>query len=251
MWPLFLVWTGLIFFIALFNIGQAQVLDWTPGGSTSGTMQFVSASSFENALIGIVSAADPIWISLAAINAYIFLAQAEGLATARRWAAIVLGTCAVLTWINARTGSPFGPQAYTSLLGWKFGRVLPFAVPLLWFVILLGSRFAVLRIYPRANLWLISASAALLTLTTDFNLEPVAWKVRAYWIWYPLDFAPPSQPPWQNYAGWFAAAFAITRALGENRKTVIRREVGIRPALILVLLNAVWLSVNIARWMTS
>jgi uncharacterized membrane protein len=250
-WPLFLVWTALVFCIALLGIGEAQVLDGIPGGSSSGTLQSVPASGVEKALIGIVSAADAIWISLAAINVYIFLAQSEGLSTARRWALIVLGASAALTWFNAATGYLFGPQTYTSLLGWKFGRVLPFGVPLLWFVVLLGSRFAMLRTFPQAKVWAISAGAALLSLLTDLNLEPVAWKVRAYWIWYPLDFAPPSHPPLQNYAAWFAAAFAISYALGENKKTAVRHDIGIRPTMILVLLNTLWLSVNAARWIRS
>ena len=51
----------------------------------------------------------------------------------------------------------------------------------------------------------IESGPANLRLLTDAHLELLAWKVRAWWIWYPALAPAPSFPPWQNYATWFAA----------------------------------------------
>src|SRR6266446_304174 len=85
-WTLFLVWTGLEFIIVPFDLGAAQVRD------------SIQSPDPREALIQVLDAADAIWIVLAAINVYLFLADAEGLGVARRWAAIILGGSALLCW---------------------------------------------------------------------------------------------------------------------------------------------------------
>ena len=107
-------------------------------------------------------------------------------------------------------------------------------------------RHVVLSVFPRANRWQLALGVALLAVITDWNLEFVAWKVRAYWSWYPRDPQPPLTPPWQNYASWFAASFILSFALAENRVAVTRAK-SAKPIIILALINALFLCVRAAR----
>jgi uncharacterized membrane protein len=233
-WILFLIWTFVGFLVMPLEIGEARVSGW------------IHDAAVQDAIVRFLRMSDAIWIVLAAINTYFCLVANEGIATARKWATMILVSSAVLEWVGAVSGFPFGPYVYTDNLGVRIGGVLPFTIPLAWLVILITGRYVMLRVFPRANHWQLSLGVAMLAVVTDWNLEFVAWKVRAYWIWYPRDLQPPHTPPWQNYASWFAASFILSFALGENRAAVTRAK-SAKPILILALINALFLCVRAAR----
>lgn len=236
-WIFFLIFTGVGFVVMPLGIGPVEVQRW------------VGVSGLREALLLLLGQADAIWMVLAAVNIYFYTVQREGLSTARRWAAIVLVGSAVLEWIGVRTGFPFGPYVYTDNFGARLLGVLPFTIPLAWLVVVLCSRYLVLALLPRLNPWLLSLAVGGLALLTDLNMEPVAWKVRAYWVWYPADPAPPLFPPWQNYLSWFLAASVFAALLRGGRLT--GRISARRPILVLLLINSLFLLVHLVRFWRS
>jgi len=229
----------LMFAVVPFDLGEMQVRAW------------IADPALQAALVQVFNALDGTWITLAAINTYFFLAQAEGIATTRRWFLLILLGTGAAAWIGARTGFPFGPIAFTEKLGMRIGRVLPFSLPLLWFTVLLNARYFALRLFPRISHWQLALATAALALFTDMNLEPVAWKMRAYWIWYPLALSAPAFPPVQNYVSWFVLAFVLAGSLRETSVVVMRRGSSRRPMAIFLLVNTVFLAANTVRLLRS
>jgi putative membrane protein len=94
-------------------------------------------------------------------------------------------------------GVPFGPYAYTSLLGPKWFGLVPLLIPLSWFTVSWAC-------------WLIArdrvaGSAAILLGTWllvawDLLLDPAMSKVTSYWIWG--DAGSYYGMPWINLFGW-------------------------------------------------
>ena len=237
-WWLFVVWTAIGFVVMPLDIGQATVDHWLgPGPARS-------------ALTAVLHVSDAVWIYLAAVVIYLHTAAAEGLATARRWAVIILVGSGVCEWIGAQTGFPFGPYRYTDYFGWRVGGVLPVAIPLAWLVVLLCGRSLILRLRPTSTRAELALGVAVVATLTDANLEAVAWKVRHYWNWYP-DASPPlpTWPPFQNYFSWFGLSFVLAYALPPNYSLRPRSSSPLRPILVLALMNTLFIVVYAARWL--
>ena len=237
-WMLFLVWTGVAFLVIPFDLGSAQLREW------------IHHEALRAALERIFRSVDATWILLAAVNTYFILVANEGLATARRWSASLVFGSAVLATAGATAGFPFGPITYTGNLGFRIVGILPYTIPLLWLVTVVNARYLILAILPGASHWQRALGVGAVALLTDLNLEFVAWKVRAYWIWYPGNLNRPDWPPLQNYASWFVAGFLFSLLLSRWHTIAPgRRPVPAKALLILGLLNALYLGANIVRWL--
>lgn len=236
-WLLFLVWTAVGFVVMPLGVTSAQARVWAAPLGLGG------------AAAAILAVSDAVWMLLAAVTVYLHAVADEGLRTARRQATLVLLASTACEWVGARTGFPFGPYEYTANFGPRIAGVVPMAIPLAWLVVVLCGRNVVLLLYPPAGRLAVAAGTAVAATLTDLNLEPVAWHVRQYWVWYPLQDPPPSSlPPWQNYAAWFVLSFVLACALPTDHALRSRRPSRLRPVLLLVVLNAllalVHLSVN-------
>jgi uncharacterized membrane protein len=236
LWIFFLIWTFLVAVVWTFGIGETKVLDWTehllpvaprePGATPGG---------FPAAAISLLPWLDPVWIVLAAANTYAFIALREGLDVARRWAAATLAVAAVITWLSAKTGWPLGPIHYTATLGPRLGAV-PLCVPLLWLAVILGARDLALRLGARLSQAAMAVATAVLVLLFDVALEPLAWKSRVFWLWYPPF---PSPPPVRNYVTWLVAAAVLAFALREERVATLAPPAHRSPAAIYLLMLTV------------
>ena len=237
LWIAFLIWTGVGFVVMPLGIGEVQARAWL-GDRAAG-----------EAAAALLRDADAVWILLAAASVYLQTALAEGLAVTRRWAVIILAASTVFEWVGTRTGYPFGPYVYTDHFGWRIGGVVPLAIPLAWLVVVLCGRSLVLWLRPAATRVELALGVAAVAVLTDLNLEYVAWKVRAYWLWYPqTPGAPPSSwPPWQNYLSWFVLSFALTCALPANHALRPPVRSPRRPVLVLALMNALLAFVHLVR----
>ncbi len=236
-WIFFLIWTAIGAVVMPLGIGQSQIESW------------IGQPDLRAAALAILHGSDAFWIVLAAINVYFATAMHEGLNVTRRWASIILVGSAMCEWVGARTGFPFGPYRYTDNFGWRLGGVLPFTIPLAWLVILLSGRRLVLVVRPEVTRLGLALGTGLVALATDLNLEPVAWKIRAYWVWYPgREAAPSGWPPVQNYVSWFAIACLLTYALPPNYALRPPSRIANRPVAVLVLMNVLFLLVNGAHW---
>ena len=236
LWIFFLVWTAWIACVWSFALGDAALARW------------IGNRDLRAVLGWLIAVGDIAWITLAAANIHLWLAETEGLSTARRWALIVGGGVAALGAFSAFTGWPLGAIQYSRQLGMKFGP-LPVGLPLLWFALVIGARQTVLRWWPGAGQVRLALGTGALALLADVNLEPVAAKLRGFWFWRAQS---PDQPPhftpaWANYAAWFLVASVLAFALREERVAVDTRRDSFRPVAIYFLLNAVFLAANLGR----
>ena len=238
LWIFFLVWTAWIACVWGFALGDAALARW------------IGNRDLRAVLGWLIAVGDIAWITLAAANIHLWLAETEGLSTARRWALIVGGGVAALGAVSAFTGWPLGAIQYSRQLGMKLGP-LPVGLPLLWFALVIGARETVLRCWPRAGQGMLAFGTGALALLADVNLEPVAAKLRGFWFWRaPWPGQPPHfTPPWTGYAAWFLAASALAFALREERVAAGARRDSFRPVAIFLLLNAVFLAANLGRFL--
>lgn len=226
LWPLFLVWTALV----------AAV--WAAGFGRHRLDALVTNPELHSALAATLKSMDAIWLTLAAVNAYLALCSAEGLASARRWTAVTLVTGALIGLSSAAKGFPLGPVAFPKNLGPQLGPV-PLGLPLLWFVVVTGARDLGMRLFPKAGHLAISGLAGIFALLTDVNLEPVVWKWREWWLWWPADFSAPFHPPWQNFATWLFAGAGLAWCM--RSESVVPRAGARRgrAAIVLACINGV------------
>jgi uncharacterized membrane protein len=97
-----------------------------------------------------------------------------------------------LSALGARTALPFGPFIYGTSMGPQMFKTLPWAMPLVWVVVVLNSRgVARLILRPwRKNKnygFRAIALAGVLVLLFDVTLEPFATLVKHYWRWVPTS----------------------------------------------------------------
>ncbi len=240
-WTVFLVWTVVGFLVMPLGLNEATVQRWLAGQM---------GGAVADAAIGLLRASDAVWICLGATVIYLNTAAREGLRLARIWAAIVLPSAALFEWIGATTGWPFGPYDYTDRFGLRIGGVLPFTIPLAWFIILVSGRAFVLRLRPTATRLELALGVGIVGVLTDLNLEFIAWKERGYWVWYPGSTIS-AWPPWQNFLSWFALMFLLCYALPAG--TGLRRDRPVwaerRSIRVLLLMNALFLLTHFARWL--
>ena len=238
LWIFFLVWTAWIACVWGFAIGDAALA------------RGIGNRDLRAVLAWLIGVGDIAWITLAAANTHLWLAETEGLSTARRWALIVGGGVAALGAVSAFTGWPLGAIQYSRQLGMKLGP-LPVGLPLLWFALVIGARETVLRCWPRAGQGRLALGTGALALLADVNLEPVAAKLRGFWFWRAQapDQPPLFTPPWMGYAAWFLVVSVLAFALREERVAVDTRRDFSRPMAIYLLLNAVFLAANLGRFL--
>jgi putative membrane protein len=145
---------------------------------------------------------------------------------ARLWPALSVAFAGgmAVEWLGVHTGFPFGDYSYGGALGPKVGGV-PLTIGLNWAMLLLCSATLAQRILgPSSGVWVRAALGAAAMTALDVWLEPAAvrfdfWSWRSEALYEPLLVA-----PWQNYAAWFAAAFALLLAwhrwVPDNRNPV-------------------------------
>ncbi len=90
--------------------------------------------------------------------------------------------------LGARTGLPFGPFMFASSMGTPLFGTLPWAMPLVWVVMVLVSRGVgrlILRPWRKNKTYgfKLIGLTAVLVLLFDLGLEPYAFRVKHYWLW--------------------------------------------------------------------
>jgi putative membrane protein len=142
----------------------------------------------------------------------------------QRWgwgqAGLLVGLCFVISLlfesIGVATGAVYGPYHYTNLLGPKFLDLVPYLIPLAWFMMMYPS-LVIARtlsgsdgINRKAGLFSFLGVAVLggLVMTAwDLVMDPMMVKA-GNWVW---DGAAVTRPyfgvPLQNYWGWWLTTF--------------------------------------------
>jgi len=109
--------------------------------------------------------------------------------------------------LGTSTGFPFGPYAYTSLLGYKIFGHVPFPIPLSWFYMgftsyLLASLLVARTQWRRKTFWSLLLGMYFLTIW-DLSLDPSMASTHLpvqFWIWY--ETGPYFGMPIRNLVGW-------------------------------------------------
>lgn len=111
--------------------------------------------------------------------------------------------------LGVATGWPFGNYHYTEYLGPLFLGLVPYVIPIIWFVMIYPTYVMAVRLWPQQrSLWMwrlgVAALAGLMMASWDLALDPVMVQ-RGHWVW-----ESPGQYfgiPLQNYAGWWLTTF--------------------------------------------
>ena len=206
----FLVWTAVGFIVIPLNLHHLPIAYW----------------------------GDAIWMCLGAGTVFCYFAHYYGL----RKAAIAIGgiviTSALLEWLGVTSGWPFGPYQYTSRLGYKLFGLLPITIPAAWTIIVVNSHFALPDSSWRP--WGVGVCA----VSSDLTLEYMAWKIRAYWVWYPKANAHSSWPPLQNFVSWFLIAALLDWCFLRHAINAPTRLV---PRTTLILANLLFIVATISH----
>lgn len=202
------------------------------------------------AALGILRVSDALWITLAAGLVFAHEARRQGPVVTARSFAIIAVASGSAEWLGASTGWLFGDYDYSGQFGWRIGGVLPFTIPLAWFIVVTGACRAAERL-PWPGAWPRALAAATLATLTDVNLEPVAMHVRGYWQWTDGAGGPLREvPPLYNYACWFVLALLLARAVptGSGKSPDSGRWRAPGPVAVLVWMNVLFALAHVGRW---
>lgn len=196
----------------------------TNGGKWPARLHWVSAFllavGFLSTLAAMVLQMNALWLEavlllLAILSTLAALARQLPLQSVLLAAGIIALIGGLVQAIGEKSGIPFGPFIYGAETGWRIFDTLPWAVPLLWVVLVLNSRGVarlVLRPWRKMRtygFWLIGLTA-LFTMLFDCALEPFAARTRHYWIWTSTGYSlTPQGAPITNSVGWFAVTLLI------------------------------------------
>jgi hypothetical protein len=198
-------------------------------------------------LVLLSRAIDPTWIALGAAVIYLGIARSEGLAFARLSAKLTFVPGFLVSMASAATGWPLGPVYYPENFGWKIANV-PFAMTLLWLVIVAGSRETAMRLFSRAGHLAITFGTALLSLLTFANLDPAVWKYRAWWLWYPKLTDGANHAPIQSYVTWFILPLILAWFMRSVRVPTPGEKRPWSPVIVWSVVNSITLLTHIALW---
>jgi hypothetical protein len=188
LWPFYMVWSAGVLAVWTFGIGEVELLS------------AVTHPDLGAALRAILGVLDPVWIALGFYHVYTGLVREKGLAQARRWIGYGFLLCILIAWFSSRTSWPLGPVYFTERLGKKVGPV-PLCLPLLWLSVVLGARATASRLLAARKPSAFQAAlatpvlSACLACASALLLNPIAWKQRSWWLWYPADPNAPATAP--------------------------------------------------------
>jgi uncharacterized membrane protein len=152
--------------------------------------------------------------------------------------------------VGALTGIPFGPCMYTDQIGPQLFSPLPWAMPVLWLVILFTCRGVgrlVLRPWRKTRnygFWLMGITTGLVVVF-DLGLEPFATQVKQLWLWHPTRaFVYWHSAPWVNFLGWGATSLVILAFATPSliNKKPVKQPPDYTPLAMWLLLNGLFLA---------
>lgn len=115
------------------------------------------------------------------LGALCALWDAAGARQALRAAGWIVAFTLAIELIGAATGLPFGEHAYGEDLGWRVFGLVPFTIPLSWFLMLYATTGLALRAGLGARGTAVLATVGLLAY--DVLLEPAMSAAYPFWIW--------------------------------------------------------------------
>ena len=117
--------------------------------------------------------------------------------------------------LGTSTGLPFGDYSYTGLLGYRIAGLVPFPIPLSWFLMIYASlaicgRVLAVRDDPATRWRWALAGGAILT-AWDVSMDPAMSAATSHWIWHQPGFF--YGMPLINWIGWYITGVIVSRAM--------------------------------------
>ena len=174
----------------------------------------------------------PVSTAVCFVFAFLHAGQRLGWGRAVIFLVSAFGVALLFESLGVATGYVYGPYHYTDSLGPKFLELVPYLVPLAWFMMMYPSLVVADRLLPQQPAWKSaflrrSAAAALggvIMTAWDLALDPLmvasnhwVWDVKGVYFGVPL----------QNYWGWWLTAFIVFMLYQETS----RRLEAARPAV--------------------
>lgn len=253
-WGVFLAWSLWLAVVWVLGINQG----WlglpiaTPAGWQGEAAVFVQDTppppyaDLRRAVLLLADNAELAWLALALIQLHLHVIGANGMNTARVWLGVAIGGAFLLAAVNRAHGVPFGWMQWTRVLGAQFFGV-PLGWILLWPVLLVGSREAMLRFWRRASHWQLTTAAALLVLFTAWMLHPVARdaRARAWWFFHNGNLHHEAPTPWWHWLAWFGAAWVLLALMRERTVAAAATARSWKPVIVLAVLNVAALATRL------
>jgi hypothetical protein len=254
-WGVLLVWTAWMAAVWMIPVNHHSLklpFDAPTGWSSEATSYVEDRpqppyADLRRAVLVLAKNAELAWLALALIQLHLAVISTNGVNTARTWLAIAAGGAFLLGAATHAFGIPFGWMFFSKVLGSQLLGV-PLGWLLLWVVLLIAAREAILRIHPRAGHLLLTSLAAGAVLLTMVNLNPVAENVRAWWVWHAGDIHRPATAPWWSWIAWFASAWAMLFLMREKSVAAAAAHRSVKPLVILLLLNFAAFATHLRGW---
>jgi uncharacterized membrane protein len=135
--------------------------------------------------------------------------QREGWNRALRLLALVFGVSLLFESVGVATGWVYGPYHYTDQLGPKFLGLVPYLIPVAWFMMSYPSFVIADRLVPSAwkrwqRLLSVAAIGGLVMTAWDLVMDPIM-VASGHWVWdtHGAYFG----IPLQNFWGWWLTIF--------------------------------------------
>ncbi len=179
----------------------------------------------------------PLLTVLAFAFAFLHAGQRLGWRSAAILLALCFGISLAFESVGVATGLVYGPYHYTGLLGPKFLGLVPYLIPLAWFMMMYPSMVMVESLFhdfePGKGGWLsilrVAAVGGLVMTAWDLVMDPMMVKI-GYWVWDgPASTRLYFGIPLQNYWGWWLTSFVVF-AVFVGTARLIRSEIGFRQA---------------------
>jgi uncharacterized membrane protein len=158
---------------------------------------------------------DAVLLLLAVVSTIAALARHLPLQNVLFVALVIAFASGAVTWLDLKTGIPFGQFTLGDNVGPKLHKTLPLAMPVIWVVAILNSRGVarlILRPWRKTRaygFWFIGFTAGL-TMLFDLAFDPFASRVKHFWFWEPTKFPLTWQgAPLVNFPGWLAVTLLI------------------------------------------
>jgi hypothetical protein len=240
LWGVFLVWTAWLAAVWIIPIG-ANALGFIPDQPPP------QNADFRGAVFLFSKHADVAWLALAVMNLHLVLTRAHGLRTARAWLAFSGTAALVLALLSAGWSRQlgwiyFGGALGVKLLGVAVGWVL------LWAVLVMSAREAVLWARPRMSHRGVAVVTAAVVWLTMLNIEWPARFIRGWWLWQSADAGSPAIAPPLRWLVWFIWPGLMAFAMREKDVLSGVAARSLKPAVILGALNFVALAARIRVW---
>lgn len=108
------------------------------------------------------------------------------------------------------TGLVYGPYHYTDKLGPKFLGLVPYIIPMMWFMMMYPSLVIAERVAPLTSGWArgltVAALGGVVMTAWDVVMDPMMVR-GSHWVWE--TGGPYFGIPLQNYLGWWLTAFCV------------------------------------------